>query len=171
MCLGVFCVEKHQAVEKEALMSELKMLTYIGHHINIVNLLGACTGTGTETTQYIIINKCSCHVMTFFMSKSNSNYVKVIWLTGPIYLIFQFCHYGDLLNYLKNNRDHFYKSLTDAFNKDRFSSLYNNCQWKRNSRLKTKAFPVTFWIKKCDKQTVINVWGNITEFGHISGTW
>lgn len=48
---GVFCVEKHQAVEKEALMSELKMLTYIGHHINVVNLLGACTGSGTETTQ------------------------------------------------------------------------------------------------------------------------
>ncbi|KAB5533244.1 hypothetical protein PHYPO_G00129570 [Pangasianodon hypophthalmus] len=88
--------EKHQAVEKEALMSELKMLTYIGHHINIVNLLGACTGP------------------------------------GPIYLIFQFCRYGDLLNYLKNNREHFCKSLTDAFNKDRFSSLYNY-QQKRNS--------------------------------------
>ncbi|XP_017309341.1 receptor-type tyrosine-protein kinase FLT3 isoform X2 [Ictalurus punctatus] len=89
--------EKHQTVEKEALMSELKMLTYIGHHVNIVNLLGACTGT------------------------------------GPIYLIFQFCHHGDLLNYLKNNREHFYKSLTDAFNKDRFSSLYNSYQRKRNS--------------------------------------
>ncbi|KAG7317575.1 hypothetical protein KOW79_018610 [Hemibagrus wyckioides] len=88
--------EKHQAVEKEALMSELKMLTYIGHHVNIVNLLGACTGT------------------------------------GPIYLIFQFCRYGDLLNYLKNKREHFYKSLTDAFNKERFSSLYNY-QRKRNS--------------------------------------
>uniref|UniRef100_G3NFE3 receptor protein-tyrosine kinase n=1 Tax=Gasterosteus aculeatus TaxID=69293 RepID=G3NFE3_GASAC len=35
--------EKHQALEKEALMSELKMLTHIGHHANIVNLLGACT--------------------------------------------------------------------------------------------------------------------------------
>ncbi|XP_062841299.1 receptor-type tyrosine-protein kinase FLT3 [Trichomycterus rosablanca] len=96
--------EKHQAVEKEALMSELKMLTHIGHNINIVNLLGACTGT------------------------------------GPVYLIFQFCHYGDLLNYLKSNREHFYKSLTDAFNKDRFSSLYQNCQRKRNSRFYSKLF-------------------------------
>lgn len=42
--------EKHQAVEKEALMSELKMLIHIGHHANVVNLLGACTETGTETT-------------------------------------------------------------------------------------------------------------------------
>ena len=38
--------EKHQTVEKEALMSELKMLTHIGHHGNIVNLLGACTDLG-----------------------------------------------------------------------------------------------------------------------------
>lgn len=42
-------VEKHQMVEKEALMSELKMLTYIGHHANIVNLLGACTDSGIFT--------------------------------------------------------------------------------------------------------------------------
>lgn len=42
--------EKHQAVEKEALMSELKMLTHIGHHANIVNLLGACTDSGKWTT-------------------------------------------------------------------------------------------------------------------------
>ncbi len=32
--------------EKEALMSELKILNYIGPHENIVNLLGACTQEG-----------------------------------------------------------------------------------------------------------------------------
>lgn len=84
--------EKHQRVEKEALMSELKMLTHIGQHDNIVNLLGACTDS------------------------------------GPIYLIFQYCCYGDLLNYLKNNSERYHKSVTDAFNKDRFSSLYHNLQ-------------------------------------------
>lgn len=42
--------EKHHSVEKEALMSELKMLTHIGHHNNIVNLLGACTDSGMLTT-------------------------------------------------------------------------------------------------------------------------
>ncbi|XP_048031027.1 receptor-type tyrosine-protein kinase FLT3 [Megalobrama amblycephala] len=89
--------DKHQAVEKEALMSELKMLTHIGHHENIVNLLGACTGS------------------------------------GPIYLIFQYCCNGDLLNYLKSNRERFHKYLTDAFNRDRFRGLYHNFQQKRNS--------------------------------------
>ncbi|XP_071341315.1 receptor-type tyrosine-protein kinase FLT3 [Trachinotus anak] len=88
--------EKHQTVEKEALMSELKMLTHIGHHNNIVNLLGACTNT------------------------------------GPIYLIFQYCCYGDLLNYLKNNSERYHKSVTDAFNKDRFSSLYHNLKPCKN---------------------------------------
>ncbi|XP_072306910.1 receptor-type tyrosine-protein kinase FLT3 [Eucyclogobius newberryi] len=90
--------EKHQAMEKEALMSELKMLTHIGHHANVVNLLGACTET------------------------------------GPIYLIFQYCHYGDLLNYLKHNSERYHKSVTDAFMKDRFSSLYHNLQSSKPSR-------------------------------------
>lgn len=34
-------------------MSELKMLTHIGHHDNIVNLLGACTESGTITTDSV----------------------------------------------------------------------------------------------------------------------
>ncbi len=49
--------EKHQTIEKEALMSELKMLTHIGHHANIVNLLGACTDLGTLTTANYTHNK------------------------------------------------------------------------------------------------------------------
>lgn len=43
----VTAAEKHHSVEKEALVSELKMLTHIGSHDNIVNLLGACTESGT----------------------------------------------------------------------------------------------------------------------------
>ncbi|NXW33273.1 FLT3 kinase, partial [Phaetusa simplex] len=38
--------EKPDASEKDALMSELKMMTHIGSHENIVNLLGACTMSG-----------------------------------------------------------------------------------------------------------------------------
>ncbi|MBN3287131.1 KITA factor, partial [Polyodon spathula] len=36
------------STEREALMSELKVLSYLGHHMNIVNLLGACT-VGEQT--------------------------------------------------------------------------------------------------------------------------
>lgn len=35
--------------EKQALMSELKIMTHLGPHLNIVNLLGACTKSGTQT--------------------------------------------------------------------------------------------------------------------------
>lgn len=30
-------------------MSELKILIHIGHHLNVVNLLGACTKPGGES--------------------------------------------------------------------------------------------------------------------------
>lgn len=52
--------DKHQAVEKEALMSELKMLTHIGHHENIVNLLGACTGSGKIWRSHGFLNHILC---------------------------------------------------------------------------------------------------------------
>lgn len=34
------------ASEHKALMTELKILNHIGHHLNVVNLLGACTKPG-----------------------------------------------------------------------------------------------------------------------------
>lgn len=58
--LVFFHTEKHQTVEKEALMSELKMLTHIGNHANIVNLLGACTDSGT----FITVNLHLCTMNT-----------------------------------------------------------------------------------------------------------
>lgn len=36
--------------EKQALMSELKIMSHLGPHLNVVNLLGACTKGGTEPT-------------------------------------------------------------------------------------------------------------------------
>ncbi|XP_052398892.1 receptor-type tyrosine-protein kinase FLT3-like [Carassius gibelio] len=112
--------DKHQAVEKEALMSELKMLTHIGHHENIVNLLGACTGS------------------------------------GPIYLIFQYCCNGDLLNYLKSNRERFHKYLTDAFNRDRFRGLYHNFQQKRNSSDSNQFVHMTLATKGQENEALLS---------------
>lgn len=45
ICVITF-TEKPDASEEDALMSELKMMTHIGSHENIVNLLGACTVSG-----------------------------------------------------------------------------------------------------------------------------
>uniref|UniRef100_A0AAR2KUC3 receptor protein-tyrosine kinase n=1 Tax=Pygocentrus nattereri TaxID=42514 RepID=A0AAR2KUC3_PYGNA len=43
--------------EKEALMSELKILSHLGQHANIVNLLGACTQGGPV----LLITEYCCH--------------------------------------------------------------------------------------------------------------
>ncbi|XP_021563107.1 mast/stem cell growth factor receptor Kit [Carlito syrichta] len=43
--------------EREALMSELKVLSYLGNHMNIVNLLGACTVGGPT----LVITEYCCY--------------------------------------------------------------------------------------------------------------
>lgn len=40
-------------------MSELKVLTYLGNHVNIVNLLGACTVAGEGR----LLATCTCTCM------------------------------------------------------------------------------------------------------------
>lgn len=48
VCLCSEFVEGATHSEHRALMSELKILIHIGHHLNVVNLLGACTKPGGE---------------------------------------------------------------------------------------------------------------------------
>uniref|UniRef100_A0A2I3RGH9 receptor protein-tyrosine kinase n=2 Tax=Pan TaxID=9596 RepID=A0A2I3RGH9_PANTR len=91
--------EKADSSEREALMSELKMMTQLGSHENIVNLLGACT------------------------------------LSGPIYLIFEYCCYGDLLNYLRSKREKFHRTWTEIFKEHNFS-FYPTFQSHPNSSKK-----------------------------------
>uniref|UniRef100_A0A8B9KY23 receptor protein-tyrosine kinase n=1 Tax=Astyanax mexicanus TaxID=7994 RepID=A0A8B9KY23_ASTMX len=64
--------------EKEALMSELKILSHIGHHKNIVNLLGACTYGGPV----LVITEYCCHgdLLNFLRTKAETflNYVMTV---------------------------------------------------------------------------------------------
>ncbi|KAL2088691.1 hypothetical protein ACEWY4_015590 [Coilia grayii] len=56
--------------EKEALMSELKILSHLGQHKNIVNLLGACTHGGPV----LVITEYCCHgdLLNFLRAKAES---------------------------------------------------------------------------------------------------
>ncbi|CAJ1082186.1 vascular endothelial growth factor receptor 1 isoform X2 [Xyrichtys novacula] len=56
------------ASEHKALMTELKILNHIGHHLNVVNLLGACTKPGGPLM--VIVEYC-CHgnLSAFLKSK------------------------------------------------------------------------------------------------------
>ncbi|XP_062864554.1 KIT proto-oncogene, receptor tyrosine kinase b [Trichomycterus rosablanca] len=70
------------STEKEALMSELKVLSYLGNHMNIVNLLGACTVGGpvlviTEFCCYgDLLNFLRRKRDAFFSSKTGDGYYK-----------------------------------------------------------------------------------------------
>ncbi|XP_071341314.1 vascular endothelial growth factor receptor 1 isoform X2 [Trachinotus anak] len=56
------------ASEHKALMTELKILNYIGHHLNVVNLLGACTKPGGLLM--VIVEYCRYgNLSTFLKSK------------------------------------------------------------------------------------------------------
>lgn len=56
--------------EREALMLELKVLSYLGNHINIVNLLGACTIGGPT----LVITEYCCYgdLLNFLRRKRDS---------------------------------------------------------------------------------------------------
>ncbi|XP_063048957.1 platelet-derived growth factor receptor beta-like [Engraulis encrasicolus] len=74
--------------ETQALMSELKIMSHLGPHLNIVNLLGACTKQ------------------------------------GPLYLVTEYCRYGDLVDYLHRNKHTFLHHHGDKSSQD--TPLYCN---------------------------------------------
>uniref|UniRef100_A0A8B9D5Y7 receptor protein-tyrosine kinase n=1 Tax=Anser cygnoides TaxID=8845 RepID=A0A8B9D5Y7_ANSCY len=74
--------------EKQALMSELKIMSHLGPHLNIVNLLGACTKG------------------------------------GPIYIITEYCRYGDLVDYLHRNKHTFLQAYGDKARRE--TEAYGN---------------------------------------------
>uniref|UniRef100_A0A8C4XCN2 receptor protein-tyrosine kinase n=1 Tax=Erpetoichthys calabaricus TaxID=27687 RepID=A0A8C4XCN2_ERPCA len=61
--------------EKEALMSELKILSHLGHHKNIVNLLGACTHGGPVL---VITEYCSYGDLLNFLRQKSENFLTCI---------------------------------------------------------------------------------------------
>ncbi|KAF7668449.1 hypothetical protein LDENG_00011930 [Lucifuga dentata] len=60
--------------EKEALMSELKILSHLGHHKNIVNLLGACTCGGPVL---VITEYCSLGDLLNFLRQKGETIAKL----------------------------------------------------------------------------------------------
>uniref|UniRef100_A0A8C7KVE9 receptor protein-tyrosine kinase n=1 Tax=Oncorhynchus kisutch TaxID=8019 RepID=A0A8C7KVE9_ONCKI len=73
--------------ETQALMSELKIMSHLGPHLNIVNLLGACTKQ------------------------------------GPLYLVTEYCRYGDLVDYLHRNKHTFLQYYAEKNQEDSGSTI------------------------------------------------
>ncbi|XP_061595246.1 macrophage colony-stimulating factor 1 receptor 2 [Cololabis saira] len=62
--------------EREALMSELKILSHLGYHDNIVNLLGACTRGGP---MLMITEYCSHGDLLNFLRATAQDFVASMW--------------------------------------------------------------------------------------------
>uniref|UniRef100_A0A672UCP7 receptor protein-tyrosine kinase n=1 Tax=Strigops habroptila TaxID=2489341 RepID=A0A672UCP7_STRHB len=60
------------ASEYKALMTELKILIHIGHHLNIVNLLGACTKNGGPLM--VIVEYCKYGNLSNYLKSKRSNF-------------------------------------------------------------------------------------------------
>uniref|UniRef100_A0A0P5A089 receptor protein-tyrosine kinase n=1 Tax=Daphnia magna TaxID=35525 RepID=A0A0P5A089_9CRUS len=64
---------KTNAAAMEALISELKILAYLGCHLNIVNLLGACTKQINKGDLLVILEYCRFgNLQTYLMKHRNS---------------------------------------------------------------------------------------------------
>uniref|UniRef100_A0A6I8NA25 Vascular endothelial growth factor receptor 2 n=1 Tax=Ornithorhynchus anatinus TaxID=9258 RepID=A0A6I8NA25_ORNAN len=59
--------------EHRALMSELKILVHIGHHLNVVNLLGACTKPGGPLM--VIVEYCKFGNLSTYLRSKRSEFV------------------------------------------------------------------------------------------------
>ncbi|XP_020500898.2 vascular endothelial growth factor receptor 1 isoform X1 [Labrus bergylta] len=61
------------ASEHKALMTELKILNHIGHHLNVVNLLGACTKPGGPLM--VIVEYCCYGNLSAFLKSKREVFV------------------------------------------------------------------------------------------------
>ncbi|NXX29704.1 FLT3 kinase, partial [Nicator chloris] len=82
--------EKPDASEKDALMSELKMMTHIGSHENIVNLLGACTVSGKSKLPLSIIYFSSVLAAILLEEDSTTLRIRGLCFMIKLYKIFEY---------------------------------------------------------------------------------
>ncbi|XP_038554737.1 vascular endothelial growth factor receptor kdr-like [Micropterus salmoides] len=59
--------------ERKALMSELKILIHIGHHLNVVNLLGACTKPGGPLM--MIVEFCKYGNLSTYLRSKRDDFI------------------------------------------------------------------------------------------------
>lgn len=88
----------------EALVSEMKILMHLASHLNVVNLLGACTkdidkGPYKEKTKQICLSQ---------------NWISFV--LGELLLIVEYCRFGNLQAYLINHRENFINLMDDFGN-------------------------------------------------------
>lgn len=101
-CLRWCCTATARRSETQALMSELKIMSHLGPHLNIVNLLGACTKQGNVPQ---ILPNIKQQALLLLCGELKCLYP--LTREGPLYLVTEYCRYGDLVDYLHRNKQSF----------------------------------------------------------------
>lgn len=78
----------------KALLAELKVMTYIGRHANIVSLIGACTENIRESRIFSNFP---------FLFLCNICKTKCVF-AGKLYIVVEFCPLGNLEDFLRSCR-------------------------------------------------------------------
>ena len=72
----------------KALMSELKIMIHLGRHLNIVNLLGACTHGLAKRELFIIVEYCRFGNLQKYLLQHRNHYISQIDpLTGKKFIL------------------------------------------------------------------------------------
>ncbi|KZS14552.1 Uncharacterized protein APZ42_019921 [Daphnia magna] len=62
----------------EALVSEMKILIYLGSHLNVVSLLGACTKQMSKGELFIIVEYCRFGNLQNYLSKHRNSFINLV---------------------------------------------------------------------------------------------
>uniref|UniRef100_A0A7N8YE45 receptor protein-tyrosine kinase n=1 Tax=Mastacembelus armatus TaxID=205130 RepID=A0A7N8YE45_9TELE len=81
--------------ERKALMSELKILIHIGHHLNVVNLLGACTKPGGPLM--MIVEFCKYGNLSNYLRSKREDFVVYKSQDGKVVSSGSSCELSELM--------------------------------------------------------------------------
>ncbi|CAJ1058791.1 vascular endothelial growth factor receptor kdr-like isoform X1 [Xyrichtys novacula] len=81
--------------ERKALMSELKILIHIGHHLNVVNLLGACTKPGGPLM--MIVEFCKYGNLSNYLRSKREDFIVYKSQDGKVVSSGSSCELSELM--------------------------------------------------------------------------
>jgi hypothetical protein len=99
----------------EALVGELKIMIHLGAHLNVVNLLGACTKSIIKGWQFSF----------FHTSHPGNDLILCIRPIGELLVIVEYCRYGNLQTYLIKHRKDFVNQV------DEFGNLLSDAEMQQ----------------------------------------
>lgn len=84
MTAAVKMLKNHSTINQlKSLLSELKVLNYIGCHVNVVNLLAACTANLIKGELYVVVEYCSYGNLQRFLSANRHRFVPIQSTSQP----------------------------------------------------------------------------------------